>query len=56
LEATDYGTKGKHLYRIKPEALAALNSPASEPAPLPRQRRRGRMTTGKVSDWMPRVD
>jgi excisionase family DNA binding protein len=39
LEATDYGTGKRHHYRIKPEALAAMQGRAVEPQPAPRQRR-----------------
>jgi excisionase family DNA binding protein len=58
LEAADYGTKGKHLYRIKPEALAALSAPQKLTPTQPRHRRRRRcsVATSGVRQWLPRVD
>jgi excisionase family DNA binding protein len=58
LEAVDYGTKGRHHYRIKAESLAAINQPAPKPLPIPRQSRRRsnqQSATAALSDLFPRV-
>jgi excisionase family DNA binding protein len=58
LDAADYGTKEKHHYRIKREALANISPPAEKTAPLPRQKTRQpnrHAATAALRDMLPRV-
>jgi excisionase family DNA binding protein len=64
LQAVDYGSGGKHLYRIAPAALEALNKPAEPMTPNaivssatpPRRRRHNRQSLSTdLTAYLPRV-